>query len=321
MIHHSTLGLVAPIFPAGPKIPASEMPYHPSNPGKKPAIAANGNIFLRLPVRTRFITIGDDLAQILREYALPQLQSGDLLCISEKVVSLCQRRVIPREDIHPGFWANLLCRFVHRTPAGPGAGTPHKMQLCIMQCTLPRVLLPHSALPSQSPWGSKESFIGFAVIRWGRSMVWLIKISPLPPIITTASSLPQTHRLLLRPFSLDDAPQAFRIFFDPVVNTFLPWYPVETLAETQAFLKERWLPTQQPGPAAMPFTWQKAASSSVIYRSAREKATTWAMDWPGSTGEKDMPPKRPGPCFRWPGRWACLFSPPPTAGKTRPAAG
>ena len=57
----------------------------------------------------------------------------------------------------------------------------------------------------------------------------------------------QTRRLLLRPFSLDDAPQAFRIFSDPVVNTFLPWYPVETLAETQAFLKERWLPTQQAG--------------------------------------------------------------------------
>lgn len=57
----------------------------------------------------------------------------------------------------------------------------------------------------------------------------------------------QTRRLLLRPFSLDDAPQAFRIFSDPVVNTFLPWYPVETLAATQTFLKERWLPTQQPG--------------------------------------------------------------------------
>lgn len=38
----------------------------------------------------------------------------------------------------------------------------------------------------------------------------------------------QTRRLLLRPFSLDDAPQAFRIFSDPVVNTFCPgirWKP------------------------------------------------------------------------------------------------
>ena len=37
--------------------------------------------------------------------------------------------------------AKLLCRFVHVTPAGPGAGTPHKMQLIIMICGLPRVLL------------------------------------------------------------------------------------------------------------------------------------------------------------------------------------
>lgn len=158
MIHHSTLGLAAPIFPADPKIPASEMPYYPSNPGKKPAIVSNGNIFLRLPVHTRLITIGDDLAQILREYALPQLQSGDLLCISEKVVSLCQRRVIPRKDIHPGFWANLLCRFVHRTPAGPGAGTPHKMQLCIMQCTLPRVLFAAFCAAITKPLGFKGVF-------------------------------------------------------------------------------------------------------------------------------------------------------------------
>ena len=68
-------------------------------------------------------------------------EEGDLLSISEKVIALCQKRIVYRKDIHPGFWAKLLCRFVHVTPAGPGAGTPHKMQLIIMICGLPRVLL------------------------------------------------------------------------------------------------------------------------------------------------------------------------------------
>ena len=58
-----------------------------------------------------------------------------------QVRALCQKRIVYRKDIHPGFWAKLLCRFVHVTPAGPGAGTPHKMQLIIMICGLPRVLL------------------------------------------------------------------------------------------------------------------------------------------------------------------------------------
>ena len=53
----------------------------------------------------------------------------------------CHVTIVYRKDIHPGFWAKLLCRFVHVTPAGPGAGTPHKMQLIIMICGLPRVLL------------------------------------------------------------------------------------------------------------------------------------------------------------------------------------
>ena len=61
----------------------------------------------------------------------------DKMCIRDR----CQKRIVYREDIKPGFWAKLLCKFVHVTPAGPGAGTPHKMQLIIMQCGLPRVLL------------------------------------------------------------------------------------------------------------------------------------------------------------------------------------
>ena len=97
------------------------------NPGKKPAIAACGKIFLRLPLRTHFVKIGEALPPVLEQYARPQLQPGDILCVCEKIVALSQRRVVYRKDIRPGFWAKLLSRCVHQTSAGVGAGEPSPM--------------------------------------------------------------------------------------------------------------------------------------------------------------------------------------------------
>lgn len=110
------------------------------NPGKALARSAGGTTYHRLAVKTRFVRIGDDILRVLREDVLPHARPGDTLAVCEKVVALSQRRIVRREEIRPGFWARLLCRFVRVTPAGPGAGTPHKMQLIIDICSLPRVL-------------------------------------------------------------------------------------------------------------------------------------------------------------------------------------
>lgn len=111
-----------------------------TNPGKQVNITTNTGTFSRYAIKTQFIEIGDNYIERIRQYVAPVYEAGDILSISEKVIALCQKRIVYRKDIHPGFWAKLLCRFVHVTPAGPGAGTPHKMQLVIMQCGLPRVL-------------------------------------------------------------------------------------------------------------------------------------------------------------------------------------
>lgn len=126
---------------------------HTPNQGKDLAIDAGGRRFLRIPLRTHFVKIGEDYARLAARYAAPRVAPGDVLCISEKIIALCQRRVVYRDQIHPGFWARLLCRFVHRTPAGPGAGTPHKMQLVIMECGLPRVLLAALCSALTRPFG------------------------------------------------------------------------------------------------------------------------------------------------------------------------
>lgn len=111
------------------------------NEGKNLTIECDGEKYDRFAIVTKFVNIGDDYIELLKEYGLPHYQEGDIISISEKVIALCQKRIVYRKDIHPGFWAKLLCKFVHVTPAGPGAGTPYKMQLIIMQCGLPRVLL------------------------------------------------------------------------------------------------------------------------------------------------------------------------------------
>ena len=55
-----------------------------------------------------------------------------------------------------------------------------------------------------------------------------------PPTLTTP-------RLLLRRFTPDDAPAMWELLRDEEVNTFLPWFPVQTLEEARQHLQERYL--------------------------------------------------------------------------------
>ena len=111
-----------------------------ANAGKEITRTVDGQNYDRYAIKTRFVQIGDDYIDVIREYVMPYVEEGDFLSVSEKIIAMCQNRVVYRKDIHPGFWAKLLCKFVRVTPAGPGAGTPYKMQLIIMICGLPRVL-------------------------------------------------------------------------------------------------------------------------------------------------------------------------------------
>lgn len=54
-----------------------------------------------------------------------------------------------------------------------------------------------------------------------------------------------TGRLILRRFTEQDAQALLEILSDREVNTFLPWFPLETLAEAQEFLRIRYLEEYQ----------------------------------------------------------------------------
>lgn len=49
----------------------------------------------------------------------------------------------------------------------------------------------------------------------------------------------ETERLILRRFAEDDVPAILDVFGDVEANRFLPWFPLQSLAEAAAFYRER----------------------------------------------------------------------------------
>lgn len=111
-----------------------------ANEGKQLYIHVGGRTYARHAISTHFIGVGERYMDLIEQYVVPIYQEGDILSASEKIVALCQGRIVTRDQVRPGLLARVLCRFVHQTAAGPGAGTPVKMQFAINQCGALRVL-------------------------------------------------------------------------------------------------------------------------------------------------------------------------------------
>lgn len=94
----------------------------------------------RIWVKTHILNKGDDLIGEVKRYAGSLLKPGDILTIAESPVAAVQGRAIPISEIKPGFWANLLWRFVKKVPYGIGLRSPWSMQCAIDEVGLPRIL-------------------------------------------------------------------------------------------------------------------------------------------------------------------------------------
>ena len=111
-----------------------------ANDGKNVEIQAMGRTWARHAIQTHFVTVGESYIDLMERYVKPVYQEGDILSMSEKVIAICQKRVVTEDELKPGFWAKVLSRFVHQTSAGPGMGLPIKMQFAINVCGLPKIL-------------------------------------------------------------------------------------------------------------------------------------------------------------------------------------
>ena len=111
-----------------------------ANEGKQVVISAYGRTYARHAIATHFVQIGESYIELVEKYVKPIYEPGDILFSSEKVIALCQRRIVTEDEVRPGIWAGILSRFVRQTPAGPGMGLPMKMQFAINHCGLGRVI-------------------------------------------------------------------------------------------------------------------------------------------------------------------------------------
>lgn len=112
-----------------------------ANEGKNLTSTVDGVTYERLPIKTRVVMPEDDLREIVRTYAQPVVQDGDVLFITEKIVAITQGRSYLLEDIKPRPLANFLSKYVTRTPYGIGLGMPETMEMALRECGTPRILV------------------------------------------------------------------------------------------------------------------------------------------------------------------------------------
>ena len=130
-----------------------------SNKEKEVEIKVGNDIYLRHAIKTRFITTDDNYLDVIKEYVSNIYQEGDIISISEKIISLCQNRIVKREDIKIGWWAKVLSKFAcQKNRGGYGVGMTINMQYAIDKVGLLRVLLASIASGITKLFGIKGVF-------------------------------------------------------------------------------------------------------------------------------------------------------------------
>ena len=65
-----------------------------ANEGKSVTIEVNGKTYARHAIQTHFVQVGESYVELVEKYVKPVWQPGDLLSSSEKIIGLCQKRVV-----------------------------------------------------------------------------------------------------------------------------------------------------------------------------------------------------------------------------------
>jgi hypothetical protein len=118
----------------------------------------DGRQYDRFAIQTHFVKVGESQRELVEAYVRPLFQPGDVLSFGAKVMCMCVRSVRTRDQVKPGFWANLLWRFAGINHTGVGMHEPYKLQLVIDLVGLPRVLLAVVCSAVTKPFGIKGVF-------------------------------------------------------------------------------------------------------------------------------------------------------------------
>lgn len=132
------------------------------NENKNLSIETSFGTFARGVIKTHFVAVGEDYCELVEKYVLPLYQQGDILSISEKVISLCQENVIYKKDMHLSGLAKFLSKFASHSPYGIGVDNPWKMQFAIDHCGAARIIWASIAAGIGKLFGKKGVFYKIA---------------------------------------------------------------------------------------------------------------------------------------------------------------
>lgn len=108
--------------------------------GKNVNIEVDGDIYMRHTIQTHFVKIGESYIDIIEKYVKPLYEEGDFISISEKIIALCQKRIVYKSDLKVGFWAKFLSKFASKSTHGIGVNSELKMAYCIKKAGLPKTI-------------------------------------------------------------------------------------------------------------------------------------------------------------------------------------
>ncbi len=106
-----------------------------------PVIVVDGQAYERTMIRTHTIMRGEDVGELLCQYAKPLLKPGDIIFMGEKATAASLGRAIPADEIKPGPLARFLVRFVYKTPYGVGLSVPETMEMAVREVGTIRILI------------------------------------------------------------------------------------------------------------------------------------------------------------------------------------
>ncbi len=102
--------------------------------GKNVEIQVGDNKYIRHAIKTHYVQLGESYIDLIKKYVVPIYEEGDIVSISEKIISLCQRRIVYKKDVKVSGLAKFLSKFAMRSDAGVGVDNPYKMQFAINLC-------------------------------------------------------------------------------------------------------------------------------------------------------------------------------------------
>ncbi len=149
------------------------------NSMKNPEIEVYGIKYIRIPIKTDVFKPGDDIVEIISEYALDKMKPGDIVTISESPLAITQGRAIPVKDIKIGFVANFLWRFVSNVSYGIGLRAPTSMQCAVDEVGAPRILFAALCGALGKLVGRKGDF--YRVAGMQAALIDAATTSPIPP--------------------------------------------------------------------------------------------------------------------------------------------